>query len=93
MRLSRGWMAVFVLLALAGLAAAQAPAGQAAPTISQADFKALLAAGNVLTVDVRDTGSYRTGHVPGAVSIPFDQMQAHLRELKASKQPIVTYCG
>jgi predicted sulfurtransferase len=92
-KLSHGWMSVFVLVALTDLARAQAPPEQAAPTISQADFKALRAGGNVLTVDVRDAGSYRTGHIPGAASIPLDQMPAHLQELKASKKPIVTYCG
>jgi 3-mercaptopyruvate sulfurtransferase SseA len=77
-----------------GQAASAVPANpEDVPRISQADFKALHASGKVLTVDVRDAGSYRTGHIPGAVSIPFEDVQAHLQELKAAKKPIVTYCG
>ncbi len=63
------------------------------PRISQADFKRELTAGNVLVLDVRDAASYESGHIPGAVSMPLDELGRHLEELKAEKRPIVTYCA
>ena len=61
--------------------------------ISQADFRKALAAGTILVVDVRDTGSYATGHIPGAVSIPLDEVLKHAQELKGERKPIVAYCA
>ncbi len=74
-----------------------APAAQdelaAAPRISQADFKKGLAANSILVLDVRDAVSYANGHIPGAVSMPLDEVKKHVAELKAERRPIVTYCA
>ncbi len=66
-----------------------------APRVSQEEFKKLQAAGSILVVDVRDADSYKAGHIPGAISIPLDQVTTpeHLKELKAAGKPIVTYCA
>ncbi len=70
------------------------PAGDelaGAPRISQAEFKKAVDAGTVLVIDVRDAQAYANGHVPGALSIPLDQLASHAPELKGEKRPIVTY--
>jgi rhodanese-related sulfurtransferase len=47
--------------------------------------------GDVLVLDVRPTSEYVAGHIPGAVSIPLDELEARLGELPASSE-IVAYC-
>lgn len=43
-------------------------------------------------LDVRDAASYAQGHIPGALSIPADQVESRLKELDAS-QWIIAYCA
>lgn len=67
-----------------------------APRIPMAEFKQLMASGKVLAIDVRDTQSYVTGHIPGAQSAPLDalltsKMVDTLRA--AGSRPIVLYCA
>ena len=46
-----------------------------------------------LVLDVRTTGEYQRGHVPGAVNIPYQQIGARLSELgEANGRDIVVYC-
>jgi rhodanese-related sulfurtransferase len=47
--------------------------------------------GDVLVLDVRPAVEYAAGHIPGAVSIPLDELEARLGELPASTE-IVAYC-
>jgi rhodanese-related sulfurtransferase len=42
-------------------------------------------------LDVRPKEEYRTGHIPGARSIPIDQLEEHLEDLPEDKE-IVAYC-
>ena len=70
------------------------------PRISQAAFKRLVAAHNVVIVDTRDADSYAAGHIPGAVLLPLDglpsfprQYDAVVATLKAAHRPIVAYCA
>jgi rhodanese-related sulfurtransferase len=42
-------------------------------------------------VDVRTPAEYASGHVPGSVNIPLDQLQNKISELK-NKEPIVVFC-
>ncbi len=75
---------------------AASPQGEdlaAAPRISQQAFKQALATHSIVVIDVRDPVSYSNGHIPGAVSIPLDDLSKHLTQLKAEKRPIVTYCS
>lgn len=86
-------------LALAGafaLAAAVAAAAQYAPgRIEIDDFRKLHAAGKMLVVDVRDEGSFASGHIPGSINVPLGEHEQarHFNRLKAEKRPIVTYCA
>jgi len=81
---------------LAGLGALALP--QVTPNLSKAThiamtaFKRLLQMERVLVVDVRDTESYRAGHIPGAISMPLDQVSTRADELRRSGRTIVTYC-
>jgi rhodanese-related sulfurtransferase len=45
-----------------------------------------------LVVDVRPNGEYKSGHVAGAVNIPYDKMDKHLDELSQAKHGVVLYC-
>lgn len=59
--------------------------------ISLQDAKSAYDAGTAIFVDVRDEGSYRAAHIPGASNIPFNQLQDRLDELDPD-QWIITYC-
>jgi rhodanese-related sulfurtransferase/DNA-binding transcriptional ArsR family regulator len=48
-------------------------------------------AGHVVVVDVRPADEYRAGHVPGAVSIPLDELAARLSEIPTDVE-VVAYC-
>jgi len=45
-----------------------------------------------LVVDVRPNGEYKSGHVAGAVNIPYDKMEKHLDQLTQAKNGVVLYC-
>jgi rhodanese-related sulfurtransferase/DNA-binding transcriptional ArsR family regulator len=47
--------------------------------------------GGITVIDVRPTAEYRAGHVPGARSIPIDELEDRLHELSAERE-IVAYC-
>lgn len=47
--------------------------------------------GEVLVLDVRPAEEYRSGHIPGALSIPLRQLQRRLSELSKAHE-IVAYC-
>jgi len=58
-----------------------------------AEFKKLLAANNVVVIDVRGNDAYLGGHIPGALSIPEETINAALAEkLKRMGKPVATYC-
>ncbi|HET9691750.1 MAG TPA: metalloregulator ArsR/SmtB family transcription factor [Acidimicrobiales bacterium] len=50
-----------------------------------------IAAADVTVIDVRPDIEYRAGHLPGAISIPFDDLERRLAELPADTD-IVAYC-
>jgi rhodanese-related sulfurtransferase len=45
-----------------------------------------------LIVDVRSPGEYQTGHFPGAVNIPVDEIGRRTSELGEKDKSIVVYC-
>lgn len=51
----------------------------------------LLKARRVVVLDVRDAGSYRRAHIPGAVNIPFNELEGRIPELFAARRPVVVY--
>jgi rhodanese-related sulfurtransferase len=47
--------------------------------------------GRVVVLDVRPVEEYRAGHIPGAVSLPLDELKRRLKELSRD-QEIIAYC-
>ncbi len=90
------WAAVLTLavtgLALPAVAGAQY---RTAPQtrIAFEEFKKLYDQEAVLVLDVRAAESYRNGHVPGAVSLPLDQVLTKVEDLKKETRAIVAYCA
>jgi rhodanese-related sulfurtransferase/DNA-binding transcriptional ArsR family regulator len=63
------------------------------PACAEIDRESLLArvaAGQAAVLDVRPSREYAAGHIPGAVSIPLDELAERLAELPAVE--IVAYC-
>jgi rhodanese-related sulfurtransferase len=50
-----------------------------------------LSDGSVVVLDVRPEEEYRAGHIPGALSVPVDALEAALQTLSKDKE-IVAYC-
>jgi len=59
--------------------------------ISRADLLQRLESGDVVVLDVRPPAEYRAGHIPGAVSMPLDELAARIAELPADRE-VVAYC-
>jgi len=47
--------------------------------------------GAVLVLDVRPSEEYRAGHIPGAVSVPVEDLEDSISELPSGKE-LVAYC-
>jgi 3-mercaptopyruvate sulfurtransferase SseA len=59
--------------------------------VALADAKAAFDDGRAVFLDVRDSGSYASGHIPGALSIPTSELPDRLAELD-KKSWIIPYC-
>jgi len=59
--------------------------------LSPEELEARLEDDDLIVLDVRPESEYETGHIPGAHSIPVDQIRDHLSELPENKE-IVAYC-
>ncbi len=59
--------------------------------VSAEELRARLLRGDVVLLDVRPEAEYRAGHLPGAVSIPLDELERRLSELPAERT-VVAYC-
>lgn len=55
------------------------------------DARQALENGSAIFVDVRGDDVYALSHIPGALSIPLDQLETRLNELDQN-QWIITYC-
>lgn len=75
------------------LEAARAPHGFQSKDVSIDEARALIAAG-ALVIDVRDKAVSGSAHLPGALLIPLEVLEARLKAMEVAKtQPIVVYCG
>ncbi len=83
----------FVLVAVAATAAlARDPAPATAPSISPAQLHAQRQEGAApVVIDVRTSGEYAAGHIPGAINIPFDQVADRIGEIETS-EGVALYC-
>ncbi|MEV0181980.1 metalloregulator ArsR/SmtB family transcription factor [Streptomyces sp. NPDC050625] len=62
-----------------------------AAEVTHEELRARAAAGDVLVLDVRPMEEYRAGHIPGARSIPVDELADRINELPEDTD-IVVYC-
>ena len=59
--------------------------------IGPAELARRMAADEVIVLDVRPEEEYRAGHIPGARSIPVEELEARLSEVPADRE-VVAYC-
>ena len=82
-------LGVLALAACGGAQASSSPVKVEAATLAQ-DIETGTAP---LIVDVRTADEFAAGHVPGAINIPYDQMEARSAEIVTYKdQAVVLYC-
>jgi rhodanese-related sulfurtransferase len=90
--------ALYALLRdVAGSRSAQAAAardaylGDDTQAVGRDELRRRLAAGEVIAVDVRPAEEYAAGHIPGAMSIPLDELADRLADLPGDVD-VVAYC-
>jgi rhodanese-related sulfurtransferase len=59
--------------------------------VDAAELMERLSDGNVVVLDVRPEEEYRAGHIPGALSVPVDALEAALQTLPRDRE-MVAYC-
>jgi rhodanese-related sulfurtransferase/DNA-binding HxlR family transcriptional regulator len=59
--------------------------------VGREELMASVAHGTALVLDVRPTREYEAGHLPGAVSIPLEELAERLEEIPADTE-VVAYC-
>lgn len=65
-------------------------------SMAWAEVKPLLAKGEIVLVDARDTLAYEEGHIPCAVSLPMDSIHDRIAAFMAGvpkNKPLVIYCA
>ncbi|SFR29165.1 Rhodanese-related sulfurtransferase [Lentzea waywayandensis] len=71
--------------------AREAYLGDDTDAVSREDLLDRVRSGRATVIDVRPTEEFAAGHIPGAVSIPLNELADRLAELPAD-QEIVAYC-
>ena len=82
--------ALVMILAGTGLSA---QALRAVERITIDELKSLMAAKDVVVVDVRDAPSFALGRIPGAINIDFVDILGQAERFAHEKRTIVTYCA
>jgi rhodanese-related sulfurtransferase len=59
--------------------------------VDSSDLLERLRDGSVVVLDVRPEEEYRAGHIPGALSVPVDALEAALQTLPRDRE-VVAYC-
>ncbi len=59
--------------------------------MTRGELAGRLKAGDLVVIDVRPAEEYAAGHLPGAVSLPLEELPRRIRELPKGKE-IVAYC-
>ena len=82
------WLNVAVPVAVIGAFLLFKRLGQMQPE----DARRLVTEGAKL-VDVRSVGEFGSGHLPGAVNIPLQELGTKASKLGAKDKPVVLYCA
>jgi len=61
------------------------------PRISAEDMRSKWNRGEITVIDVRDEGSFESGHIAGALHMPFATIEGQIDMIPKNK-PIVLYC-
>lgn len=91
------WVWGVLLVGMLALAACDTPSRapqtrEDVTRIAPAELKSRLDSGDeVLVVDARSAGEFQQRHIPGAISVPYNEVEARLNELPRD-QDIVFYC-
>ena len=88
--------ALLLATALPALAESSMPASAASQAVQPglvdgATAKALVGAG-AKVVDVRTPQEFASGHVPGAINIPYEDIARRAAEIGPPSTPVVLYC-
>ena len=98
----RTWAFVVAMALLAPISWAESPRSQtpaADPLLSPKlridwpEFKKLYDSQMAVVIDVRERVSFEAGHIPGARSIPLEEIESRAAELKKLNKPILLYCA
>ena len=85
-------MRLVIALLLASVVAGCSAERNDAADVSPQEALALAEQGT-LFLDVRSPEEYASGHVPGAVNIPYDEVSARISEIESRRgDPVVVYC-
>jgi rhodanese-related sulfurtransferase len=77
-------------VALVAAAASAQRSATAKETTAEALKRKLAAGEKVLVVDVRTDGEVRSGTIPGAIHIPFEQLEARMKDIPRDVQLVFT---
>lgn len=61
--------------------------------IAWPEFKKLYDARSIVVADVRPLESFDEGHIPRAISLPLDDVEKRVADIKKLGKPIVLYCA
>jgi rhodanese-related sulfurtransferase/DNA-binding transcriptional ArsR family regulator len=59
--------------------------------VTRTELQRRLKEGSATIIDVRPRDEYEAGHIPGALSMPVDDVQRRMRELPKSRE-VIAYC-
>ena len=63
------------------------------PRIRLEELRGLLASSRrIVVIDTRSRAEYEAAHIPGAISMPYAEVEARYQELPRTA-PIITYCA
>lgn len=65
--------------------------GEEVEGIDRAELLKRMRRGDVVVIDVRPVEEFEAGHIEGARSIPFDELEQHLDELPKGRE-VIAYC-
>lgn len=89
-----GTLSCLAVLTVVAMLCACAPSPPAAPAVQNVEIARQIAEGSApYLLDVRSVEEFEEGHLPGAVNIPYDELEKRLAELSVDKDDeIVVYC-